>query len=163
MLGAAIGAGISAIGGIFGGMSASKAMRNVKNNLNQQRAENRNWFDRRYNEDATQRADAVAAVTQMQEAIRQRNQEAAGAQAVAGATEESVAATKVANAQAQADAVSRIASNAANRKDALESQYQSKDEALQSELNDLERYKAGEVSKATDKVHQTAANISQLF
>lgn len=155
MLGAAIGAGISAIGGIFGGMSASKAMRNVKNNLNQQRAENRNWFDRRYNEDATQRADAVAAVTQMQEAIRQRNKAAEGAQAVAGAKE--------ANAQAHADAVSRIASDAANRKDSIESQYLSKDEALQSELNDLERTKAQQVSQATDKVTQTAANISQLF
>lgn len=163
MLGAAIGAGISAIGGIFGGLSASKAMRNVKNNLNQQRAENRNWFDRRYNEDATQRADAVAAVTQMQEAIRQRNRAAEGAQAVAGATEEAAAATKEANAQAQADAVSRIASNAANRKDSFESQYISKDEALQSELNDLERAKAQQVSQATDKVTQTAANISQLF
>lgn len=163
MLGAAIRAGISAIGGIFGGMSASKAMRNVKNNLNQQRAENRNWFDRRYNEDATQRADAVAAVTQMQEAIRQRNKAAEGAQAVAGATEEAAAATKEANAQAHADAVSHIASDAANRKDSIESQYLSKDEALQSELNDLERTKAQQVSQATDKVTQTAANISQLF
>lgn len=58
LLGGAIGAGLSAVGSIFGNISASKAMKKVKNNLNEQRKRNQDWYDRRYNEDATQRTDA---------------------------------------------------------------------------------------------------------
>ncbi len=83
-VGGAIGAGLGAIGSIFGGISASKAMKRVKNNLNEQRRRNQDWYDRRYNEDATQRADAQAILTRTEDSIRNRNRQAAGAQAVAG-------------------------------------------------------------------------------
>ena len=92
MLGDIIGAGIGAIGSIFGGMSASKAMKNVKKNVAAQKQANQNWFDRRYNEDATQRADAQSILTRTEEALRARNKAAEGAAAVMGGTEKSVAA-----------------------------------------------------------------------
>ena len=88
LLGSAIGAGLGAVGGIFGGISASKAMRNVKNNLNAQRRTNQDWYDRRYNEDATQRADAQAMLTRVEESILNRNRQAAGTQAVMGGSGE---------------------------------------------------------------------------
>ena len=94
MIGGAISAGLSAVGSIFGGISASKAMKRVKNNLEEQRRKNQDWYDRRYNEDATQRADAQAILTKTEESIRNRNKQAAGTQAVMGGTEESVAAAK---------------------------------------------------------------------
>lgn len=158
-----IGAGLSAIGGIFGGISASKAMKNVKNSLKDQRENNLDWYNRRYNEDATQRADALAATTNMQKVMLERNKQAAGAQAVMGGTEESVAATKAANAQALADTTSAIAVNGERRKDAIESQYQAKDEALQSQLNDMERQKAANTAQAIQGLAQTGSNIAGLF
>lgn len=94
LLGGAIGAGLGAVGSIFGGISASKAMKKVKNNLNEQRKRNQDWYDRRYNEDATQRADAQAILTRTEETIRARNKQAAGTQAVMGGTEESVCSSK---------------------------------------------------------------------
>ena len=90
LLGGAIGAGLGAVGSIFGGIAASKAMKNVKNNINAQRSANRDWYDRRYNEDATQRADAVAAVNRVEQGIRERNRQAAGTQAVMGGIEVSI-------------------------------------------------------------------------
>ena len=112
MIGSLVGAGLSAVGSIFGGISASKAMKKVKKNLQAQKQANKDWYDRRYNEDATQRADAQRILTKTEESIRNRNQQAAGAQAVMGGTEESVAAAKAANNQALADATSQIAVNA---------------------------------------------------
>ena len=91
-----IGAAIGAAGSIFGGISASKAMRKMKANVEAQKKANQDWFDRRYNEDATQRADAQRILTMTEESIKNRNKVAAGAQAVMGGTEESVAATKAA-------------------------------------------------------------------
>ena len=54
MIGSLVGAGLSAVGSIFGGISASKAMKKVKKNLQAQKQANKDWYDRRYNEDATQ-------------------------------------------------------------------------------------------------------------
>jgi len=94
-----IGAAIGAAGSIFGGIAASKAMRKMKANVEAQKKNNQDWFDRRYNEDATQRADAQRILTMTEESIKNRNKAAAGAQAVMGGTEESVAATKAANSK----------------------------------------------------------------
>lgn len=163
LIGGAIGAGLGAAASIFGGISASKAMKNVKNNFNAQKQANQNWYDRRYNEDATQRADAQAIITKTEQSIRERNKQAAGTQAVMGGTEASVAAAKAANNQALAEATSSIAVNAERRKDAIEQQYQTKDEALQAQLNDLEMKKAANVQQAAQGVAQVGAQMGGMF
>lgn len=58
-----IGSALGAVGSIFGGNSASKAMKKAKQNVEQQIQKNQDWYDRRYNEDATQRADAQRILT----------------------------------------------------------------------------------------------------
>ena len=138
LIGSIAGGALGAAGSIFGGISASKAMRRVKKNLQAQKEANQNWYDRRYNEDATQRADAQRILTQTEESIRNRNRQAAGAQAVMGGTDESTAAAKAANAQALADATSQIAVNAENRKDQIEQTYQQRDSQINEALNNLE-------------------------
>lgn len=163
VLGGAIGAGLGAVGSIFGGISASKAMKRVKSNLGEQRRKNQDWYDRRYNEDATQRADAQAILTRTEESIRRRNRQAAGVQAVMGGTEESVAAAKAANNEALATATTNIAVNGEARKDAIESQYLQTDANIQQQLNDLERGKAGQIAGATRGVIGAGANIAGIL
>lgn len=163
MIGSLIGAGLSAVGSILGGISASKAMKKVKGNIEAQKNANQNWYDRRYNEDATQRADAQRILTKTEESIRNRNRQAAGAQAVMGGTEESVAAAKAANNEALAEATSQIAVNADARKDQIEQAYQHKDARLQDALNNLEVNKAQNISSATQGVIQTGAGIAGAF
>ena len=163
IIGGAIGGVAGIAGNIFGGISASKAMKRVKNNLEEQKRANQDWYDQRYNEDATQRADAQAILAKTEEAIKSRNRAASGAAAVMGGTEESVAATKAANAQAMAEATSNIAVNAERRKDSIEAQYQTKDEALQSQLNDMERQKAANVAQAAQGVAQAGANMAGIL
>ncbi len=150
-------------GGIFGGVKASQAMKKVKSNIEQQRADNQAWYDRRYNEDATQRADAQRILTKTEESIRERNRQAAGAQAVMGGTEESVAAAKSANNQALAEATSQIAVNAEARKDQIEQTYQQKDAQLQDALNNLEQQRAQAIGSAVQGVSQAGAGIAGAF
>ncbi len=163
ILGGAIGAGLGAVGSIFGGISASKTMKRVKSNLREQQKTNQDWYNRRYNEDATQRADAQAILARTEESIRNRNRQAAGVQAVMGGTEESVAAAKAANNDALAQATTNIAVNGEARKDAIESQYQQTDANIQQQLNDLEKWKAGQVSQAVQGVAQAGANIAGIL
>lgn len=157
------GGALGAAGSIFGGISASKAMRRVKKNLQAQKEANQNWYDRRYNEDATQRADAQRILTQTEESIRNRNRQAAGAQAVMGGTDESTAAAKAANAQALADATSQIAVNAENRKDQIEQTYQQRDSQINEALNNLEINKAQAISQAVQGVAKAGAGIAGAF
>ncbi|MBD5172235.1 MAG: hypothetical protein HDT02_03315 [Bacteroidales bacterium] len=161
--GSAIGAGLSAIGSIFGGSAASKAMRNVKKNLNERIDSNRNWYDRRYNEDATQRADAQRILAKTEEMIKNRNRAAAGAAAVNGGTSEAAVAQIAMNNEAFADAASRISAEGDRRKDTIESQYLGREDALQSELRDLERQKAANVAAATQGVIEAGSKMGDLF
>lgn len=163
MIGSIIGGAMKVGGAIFGGISASKAMKKVKKNIQEQQRKNQDWYDRRYNEDATQRADAQRILTMTQESIRQRNQQAAGAQAVMGGTEESVAAAKAANNAALADATSQIAVNADRRKDQIESQYMATDQQLQNQLDNLEINKANAISQAVQGVANAGAGIAGAF
>lgn len=163
ILGGAIGAGLGAVGSIFGGISASNAMKQVKKNIQEQRKKNQDWYNRRYNEDATQRADAQAILTKTEESIRNRNKQAAGVQAVMGGTEESVAATKAANNEALAQATTNIAVNGEARKDAIESQYLQTDANIQQQFNDLEAKKAQAISQAAQGVIQAGSNIAGIL
>lgn len=154
-----IGSAIGAAGAIFGGISASNAMKKMKRNVEAQRKKNQDWYDQRYNEDATQRADAQRILTQTEESIKQRNKQAAGSAAVMGGTDESVAAAKAANNQALADATSQIAANADARKDNIEATYMQNDNAFVEQLNQLEQEKAQAISGAVQGVTNAAASM----
>lgn len=154
-----IGTAIGAVGSIFGGISASKAMKKMKANVEAQKRENQDWYDRRYNEDATQRADAQRILTLTQENIKNRNKAAAGAQAVMGGTDESTAAAKEANNKALADATATIAVNGEQRKDAIEGQYRERDAALNEQLNQIEKGKAEAIGQAVQGVSSAAGSF----
>lgn len=154
-----IGSAIGAAGSIFGGISASKAMKKMKRNVEAQRKKNQDWYDQRYNEDATQRADAQRILTQTEESIKQRNKAAAGSAAVMGGTDESVAAAKAANNEALADATAQIAANADARKDNIEATYMANDNAFVEQLNAIEQGKAQAISGAVQGVANAAASM----
>lgn len=147
------------IGSIAGGITASKAIKKAKKATEQQRQKNQDWYDRRYNEDATQRGDAQRILTMTEESIKARNQQAAGSAAVMGGTEESVAAAKAANAQALADATSQIAASADARKDNIEATYMENDNAFNDKLNKFETDRANAIAGAVKGVGEAASQI----
>lgn len=151
---------MSAAGSIYGGIQASKAARKAKKEAEDQRRKNQNWFDRRYNEDATQRADAQRLLTLTEENIRNRNRAASGTQAVTGGTDESLAATKEANNKALAQTASAINAQSDSRKDDIEQQYRQGDEAYSQELRGIENQRAQNIATATKGVSSAAGDIA---
>ncbi len=158
-----IGSALNLGASIFGGVTASNAMKKAMRNVEQQRNANQNWYDRRYNEDATQRADAQRILSLTEESIKQRNKAAEGAAAVMGGTDESVAAAKAANNRALANATSLIAANADARKDNIEATYRENDDMYVDKLNDYQHRKAEAVSTAVKEAGNAAAKIAENF
>lgn len=163
MLGSLIGAGLGVASSIFGGISARKARRKQERMLAQQEQENQAWYDRKYNEDPTKRADTVRLLTQMQEQIKNRNKAAKGRQAVMGGTEDSTTAVKEANNKTLADTTSQIVAANESRKDAIEGQYQARKDAIQNKRMGLEAEKAADTASVAAGVAGTAANIASTI
>ena len=163
MLGSLIGAGLGVASSIFGGISARKARRKQERMLAQQEKENQAWYDRKYNEDPTKRADTVRLLTQMQEQIKNRNKAAKGRQAVMGGTEDSTTAVKEANNKTLADTTSQIVAANEARKDAIEGQYQARKDAIQNKRMGLEAEKAAGTASVAAGVAGTAANIASTI
>ena len=162
-LGSLIGGALKIGGSIFGGLKASQAMKQVRNNLNDQMRDNQEWYDRRYNEDATQRADAQRMLAMTMDAIRDRSKDAKGTQAVMGGTEESMAATKAANANALADTAANIAIAGAARKDSIENQYMTKKDSINEKLNNLTQQKANNIINAVNGVSSAAGDVAKML
>jgi hypothetical protein len=160
MVGSIIGGALKIGSSIFGGISASKAAKKARERVEQQKRENEDWFNRRYNEDATQRADAQRLLTRTAEAIKERNKAAAGRSAVMGGDDASVAMEKERNAQALADATSNIVAMGEARKDNVEAQYLSRKDNLDNQLVNIENQKAQAIASAVGGAANAAGDIA---
>ena len=154
-----IGAGVSlasSIGNaIFGGISANKQEREQLKAIRKQQRENRDWYNRRYNEDATQRADVQRMLSRTNEAIKARNRAAAGKQKVIGGTDASLASTQQANAAAMGDALS---AKAEARKDNIEAQYRERKADLDAQEDAVKSEAAAARRAATAQAATGAVN-----
>lgn len=159
MIGKLISGGLSLVGGILGGIGSARANKRARREAEQQRAKNDAWFDRRYNEDATQRADAQRALTIMRQQMADNTAQAQGAAAVSGASDESVALAKANANQAMADATSGIAAQAAREKMAIDNQHNAVDNALSGEKRQLDIANAEQNAKAVTQAFNTGASI----
>lgn len=160
MIGALIGAGLGLASSIAGGIANRKARKKQEQMIAQQQRENQAWYDRKYNEDPTKRADTVRLLTQMQEQIKNRNKAAKGRQAVMGGTEDSTTAVKEANNKTLADTTSQIVAANDARKDNIEQQYMNRKNQLQNQQMSIDAEKAADTANAVAGVAGTAANIA---
>lgn len=123
MISSIIGAGTAAIGAGLSALGGARAARAKRRELAKRESENNAWYDQRYNELGTERADAQAALSAMRAAQAQRMQAARGAGAVMGASAGSVAAEKAASNSAMAQTISQMNANNENNKMAIENTY----------------------------------------
>lgn len=160
MIGALIGAGLGLASSIAGGIANRNVRKKQEQMIAQQQRENQAWYDRKYNEDPTKRADTVRLLTQMQEQIKNRNKAAKGRQAVMGGTEDSTTAVKEANNKTLADTTSQIVAANDARKDNIEQQYMNRKNQLQNQQMSIDAEKAADTANAVAGVAGTAANIA---
>ena len=162
MIGSIIGGAMKLGGSIFGGIKASREAKKQQKMLDAQKAENQAWYNRRYNEDGTQRADAQRLLTNTQDLLRRQTMAAQGANAVTGASTEAVAAQKAANNQALASATSTIAAASDARKDNIEQQYQTNNNALADKQMQISRQKQNAIMQAVQGVAGAADIIGGI-
>ena len=150
---AAIG-GATALAGAIGGAIRSAQYGNKARRLIQdQRNENRRWYDRRRSEDYTMRSDAQALLKRQRELLDEQYKRARATNAVAGGTDESLALQKEAANRSVSDTMTNIAANASTHKDAVESQYRAQD-AL------LNQQQAAELKQQSANAAQAGAQVA---
>lgn len=147
--------GASALGSaIYSGIASSKQNRKAQQLLQQQRNDNRNWYNAKMSEDFTMRSDAQAVITKQRELLNEQYKNAQAANAVAGGSDEALAMQKAAANDAMAQTMSNIASEAAAEKDRAEQQYRAQDAAL----NQQQAQIAADQAKATAAAGAQAVN-----
>ena len=144
----AVGVGLSALGG-------ARAARQKRRELAKRETENNAWYDQRYNELGTERADAQAALSAMRAAQQQRMASARGASAVMGASAGSVAAEKNASNAAMAQTIGQINANAENYKQGIENAY------LQRK-NDISNQRLNMYEQQAQNLAQAGTQLSKL-
>lgn len=162
-IGSLIGGGLKLAGAIAGGIANARAAKKIKKQLNKQAADNKAWYDRRFNEDGTQRADAQRALALTEQSIRNRNRNAAGTSAVMGGTDASAAAAKAANNQALTSTMANIAVNADRRKDNIENQYLSNKKAIENKQMGIAQQNAENTAQAVQTMVDIGSGISQEY
>lgn len=162
LIGSTIGA-VAGIGGaIAGGIASRKAAKKNKKILGQMRQDSKDWFEREYNADFTQRADAQSALNRAREILGQRYKYAQGAAEVSGATDESVALQKAAANEALANITSNIAERADAYKDQVRANYENQQNAFnQAEMN-INSGKAAGIAQAAGGLASAGAMFSGL-
>ena len=162
LAGKAIGGAFKLGGSILGAIGTARKMRKVRKNLKKQMAENQAWYNQRYNEDATQRADAQRVLTQTMDAIKNRNRGAQGTAAVMGGTTEGVAAAQAEQAEMLGNTMSGINQSAEVRKDAVENTYLNRKDTLNNKMNELTMQQAQNIQQTTQDVVDTGARMFQM-
>ena len=157
MIGSLIGLGVQLAGAVAGGLMASKAAKRRLKSLQKQKEDNQAWFDRRYNEDATQRADAQRLLSMTRDTIRERNRSTAGRQAVMGGTDAAVAAEKERNNKLYGDTLSRINAQGEARKDKIEGIYLNRADRIDKSMQQTEQDRANAITSAIKGVGAAGA------
>lgn len=149
ILGAVAAAG-SIVGGAVKSHQARVANRKQQGELDALDSENKAYYNRRYYEDATQRADNQRIITQARQAILRDNQAASGTQSVMGSSNATSAATKEANNATLANAVSSVAANSQQYKTHVEDSYRNQNAAIRNKQAQLEYQRGLENQGAVD-------------
>lgn len=155
LIGTGVAAGGTVAGGILGAIERAKQRRILR----QQEQQNQRWYNRRYNEVGTERADAKRALTAMRDAQAQRVADAAGRAAVMGTGAATVAQEKQAANQAIGNTVAGINAQAEQRKQAIENQYLQKQDQIQQQRAGLHAQAVQQIAGATGTASALGAQI----
>jgi hypothetical protein len=149
------GAAMSAIAG-------ARAYRRQMNNLRKQERENQNWYDRRYNENATERADSVALNEQAKQHFAERMAQHQGTAAVMGGTNAQLAAEKNAEAAGYANIQAQRQQMADTRKDTIENKFMTNKSNIQNQMLAMEQQRAQGIQQAASQMAQAGSDLMKL-
>ena len=136
---------------IYGAIQSSRANNQARKLIQNQRDENRRWYDTKMNQDYTQRADVQRAITKQRELLDEQLKRANARKVVGGASDEAAALEKEAANKSVAEATADIAAAGANYKDQVEQQYRANDAALNQQQAQSYQNQAAQTAAAAGK------------
>ena len=146
---------------------AKKNEKRMRAAFAKRRQDNQNWYDKNYNEDPTQRADAQRILQITENNIRKRNRAAAGRAAMMGGGDEQTAKEQEGNNELYANAVGQIVAQNEQRKQAIDAQYRDRKDALEdAELgiaDNASRLRQQAISQGIQGIIGVGSSIAGLF
>lgn len=159
MVGAIIGAAAQVGSSIYGAIKSSQANKKAQEMIQNQRAENKKWYDQRMAEDYMQRTDIQNVLRKQRELLNEQYRRARATNIVAGGTDESLALQQQAANAAMGDTMADIAANAESYRDSIESQYRTQDAALNQQLVGVEQAKGQAIANAAGQVGSAVGGL----
>jgi hypothetical protein len=159
MVGQIIGAAAQIGSSIFGAIKSSQANKRATEMIQNQRAENKKWYDQKMAEDYMQRSDVQNVLRKQRELLQEQYQRARATNIVAGGTDESLALQQQAANEAMGDTMADIAANASAYKDSVEQQYRDQDAALNQQMIGVEQGNAQAIAQAAAQVGSAVGGL----
>lgn len=159
LIGGIIGGIGSAVAGIVGSNAAKKAAKRNQKLLNEQEESAKEWYDKEYNSNFIDRADARAAIAKTRDILADRYKAAEGAAAVTGATEESLARQKAAANETVAEVTSNIAQQADAYKQSVRENYEGQMDAVRQQTMGVNNQKANATIHAAQGMAKAAEGL----
>lgn len=159
----ALAAGASVASSIFGGSKASKSAKKANALIDSSRAANQAWYNKRYNEDYSQTAEAQNAMNYAKQTLDDEYQKIAATSAVSGATGTAQAQQKAQANKALAEAASGIAASGSAYKSSVESQYLQNDNAFAQQQSNTLMGQASNISNAAGQASNTFSQLATIL
>lgn len=137
---------------IYGAIKSSQANERAEQMIQNQRDENKKWYDQKMAEDYMQRSDVQNVLRKQRELLDEQYKKARATNIVAGGTDESLALQQQAANDAMGETMANIASNAADYKESVENQYRTQDADLNQQQIGVEQAKAQSIAQAAGQV-----------
>lgn len=157
--------GVASLGAaIYGGIKSGQYNRKAEQLIQNQRDDNRRWYDVKMAQDYTQRSDVQAAIKRQRELLNEQYDRARKTNLVSGGTDEALALQKQAANRSLAQTATDIASQASEYKEGVENQYRSQDAALnQQQAQNYQQMAAATAQAASQAVNKGLDMAAQGF
>lgn len=152
--------GVGALGSaIYGAVKSSQANKRARQLIQDQRDENRRWYNTKMNQDYTMRTDVQNAINKQRELLDEQYKRAKATNVVGGGSDESLALQKEAANKSLADTTADIAAAGANYKDQVEQQYRANDAALNQQQAQSYQQQAAQTAQAASQAVNAGINL----
>ena len=157
--------GVASLGAaIYGGIKSGKYNRKAEQLIQNQRDDNKRWFDIKMSQDYTQRSDVQAAIKRQRELLDEQYKRAKATNAVMGGTDEALALQKQAANESLSNTMTDVASQASEYKEGVENQYRHQDAALnQQQAQNYQQMAAATAQAASQAVNKGLGMVGQAF
>ena len=159
MVGQILGAATRVGASIYGAIKSSEANRRAEQLIQNQRDENKKWYDQKMSEDYMQRSEVQNVLKKQRDLLQEQYKRARATNLVAGGTDESLALQQQAANQVMGDTMGNIAASASSYKDSVEQQFRSQDAALNQQQIGIEQAKANAIAQAAGQVGKAVSGL----